>query len=97
MIAEKSEQRRNKRRTDVCACHLYADDRARIFRAEIIRRRMNDTRINGRAPKPYHNKGYDSENIRIHGNKQASNAARQNTRAYDDHFSVAQFVGYKSA
>ena len=40
--------------SDVCAGHLDADDRLRFVRAEMLRRRVDEAGINGRAAEADH-------------------------------------------
>lgn len=62
-VADQPEEGRKESRTDICARHLYADDRARVFRAEILWRRMNDTRVNGGATESDHDECNDRYGI----------------------------------
>ena len=47
-ICYKAEQRRHKRRPDICARHLDTDDGLRVLRTEILWGGVNDTGINRR-------------------------------------------------
>lgn len=77
-IAEESEQRRNKRRTDISACHLDSNNRSRIFRPEIIWCGMDNARVNRRTPQTYHKKSCKRDRIGLHRKAQDKNPADKN-------------------
>ena len=75
-IAEKAEERGDKRRADIGACHLNPDNRARIFRAEVIRRRMNNARIDGRTTQSDNDKTGKRKDRAFDGKQQRKNPTR---------------------
>ena len=94
--AEQAEEGRDKGGADVRARHLDADDRARVFRAEVVGRGVDDARVDGPAAEPDDHEPGDREGVR-RGDEQQRDAAKQDGRPREDHLAVAELIGEESA
>lgn len=52
MVGDQTEQRRHEAGTGISACHLDADQSLRTVSAEVLRRGVDDARVDGRASEP---------------------------------------------
>ena len=97
VVAEETEDGRNKCRADIGARHLYSDYSAGVFRPEVVRRGVDDARIYRRAAETYYNKRRGGEDIRADRDEQAAYAADEYGCSDNYHPAVAELIRDKAA
>ena len=95
MIGNQSEQRRHQCDTNISTCHLYADQRLGIVRAEVLRCRMNDTRINRRTSKTDYDETDQGAGLTCRKQDQ-QNSDSYREKAHADHLMILQPHGDKA-
>jgi len=95
MICNQSEQR-HKAGADVGGCHLNTNDSLRLIRAEMLRSRVHDARVNRCAAKSGQDKSDWSADASKR-KKQCNQPKQNDAFAQSNHLSVVEFHGQKSA
>ena len=94
-VGDEAEYRRHQTCSHICKRHLNSHHCLRIVPAEIIRRRVNDGRIDWSAAKSQKHQSHERHSA-AKRQQQSDNSKKNNTLTKPDHLCIAQFYSEKT-